>query len=363
MASAVAENYGLDVILALNESDLPIDPAADDLYETYGSGADSAVILLIDPGRNLMTVKAYGPAAEVFNEIWVDTFLQESELKLQQADYAGVIGDFLLAADSSCRTETEVLNRTGQTSLLSAGDVEIDITQKIYDYASLLTDSEEESLAAAARDILERYQMDMAVVTTADAEGKSSMAYADDFYDYNGFGFGETYDGLLLLVDMENRVVWLSTCGAARPVFTDARIQSITDGAADYLADGNYFGGCSYALEQIESTVRTNREMATPVGRLSRSFRRLPVYLLIAAIISGIAVAVMARQGKTARKARNAAGYLDRSSMRLSVREDRYIRSHTTKTRIEPPSGGGGGGSSSHRSSSGRSHGGGGSRF
>ena len=33
--------------------------------------------------------------------------------------------------------------------------------------------------------------MDIVIVTTDDAEGKSSLAYADDFFDYNGYGVGE----------------------------------------------------------------------------------------------------------------------------------------------------------------------------
>ncbi|MBR6791153.1 MAG: TPM domain-containing protein, partial [Oscillospiraceae bacterium] len=171
-------------------------------------------------------------------------------------------------------------------------------------------------------------------------------------------------DGFLLLIDMENRMVWLSTCGAAIPVLTDAEIQQLTDDIASYLSEADYYLGCCYALDTILDTVRADVEMATFGGRLRRSARRLPGYILVAAIAGGITVAIMAFRGKTARKARNAAGYLDRGSMRLSVREDRYLRSATTRTRIESSSGGsGGGGSSTHRSSSGRSHGGGGSRF
>lgn len=158
-------------------------------------------------------------------------------------------------------------------------------------------------------------------------------------------------------------MVWLSTCGAAVPMFSDSRIADITDSAASYFSEADYYGGCRDALNKIAYTARADAEMSTVDGRFMRSIRRLPVYLLIGAAIGGIAIAVMAHQGKTARKAKNAAAYLDRGSMRLSVREDRFLHSNTVRTRIESSSGGGGGGSSSHTSSSGRSHGGGGSRF
>ena len=35
--------------------------------------------------------------------------------------------------------------------------------------------------------------------------GKTAEAYADDYYDYNGYGYGENDDGLLLLVSMGER--------------------------------------------------------------------------------------------------------------------------------------------------------------
>ena len=65
---------------------------------------------------------------------------------------------------------------------------------KVYDYANLLTIEEIDILEASANKLAETYQMDIGIVTINDAEGKSSMAYADDFYDYNGYGYGSRYE-------------------------------------------------------------------------------------------------------------------------------------------------------------------------
>lgn len=364
MAQSISDTYGLDVILALEDTEDLLAFAVDALYDEYRTDAESGVVLLMDPIDEQLIVKAYGGATEVFNTIWVESFALDSEEAFSNQDYYGVMSDFILQADSSCRTAQEILDRTEKTPLLSEGDVEIDTDQKVYDYASLLTDSEEQTLAETARDILAEYGYDVVLVTTNDAEGKSSMEYADDFYDYNGFGVGDTYDGVLVLIDMENRMIWLSTCGKAISVFSDDEIQSLTDITASYLGDAEYYEGCSFALDEVEYVIRADIELATFGGRLRRSARRLPGYLFFAAVAGGITIAVMSYRGKTARKAKDAAGYLDRGSLRLAVREDRFLRSNTTRTRIESSSGGsGGGGSTTHRSSSGRSHGGGGSRF
>ncbi|MCI8600181.1 MAG: hypothetical protein HFE45_01120 [Oscillospiraceae bacterium] len=367
-ASYFVDSFGLDMAIIFEEVEGSLYDAAADIYEQRGVGGTvgeevGGVLLLVDPVDADMVVYSDGGAAEIFNDIWADSFLTSCGSLLSQGDFYGIANAFVDTAVSSCSATAETMNQALAAPILSNGEGNIDLSQKIYDFADLLTDSEEQKLKAEAREFSSLYGLDLALVTTYDAEGKSSMAYADDFYDYNGFGLDDSKSGLLLLVDMENRVVWLSTTGSAIELFTDARIKEITDGAASYLANGDYFGGCSSAFAAISDTVRTDREMATVSGRAMRSARRLPFYLMGAAAVSGIAVAVMARQSKTARKARNAAGYLDQSSIRLLVRDDQFIRSSVARTKIETSSGGGRGGSSTHTGSSGTRHGGGGSRF
>ena len=82
---------------------------------------------------------------------------------------------------------------------------------RLGDDADLLTDHEEAVLLSELDEISERQRMDIVVVTTDSLEGKSAMEYADDFYDYNGYGFGNSRDGVLLLISMEDRDWWLST--------------------------------------------------------------------------------------------------------------------------------------------------------
>ena len=63
---------------------------------------------------------------------------------------------------------------------------------RLVDGADLLTDSEETALRDKLDEISERQQVDLVIVTTDSLEGKSPMEFADDFYDYNGYGFGDS---------------------------------------------------------------------------------------------------------------------------------------------------------------------------
>ena len=93
----------------------------------------------------------------------------------------------------------------------------------VVDDAGLLTDSEENSLNETLKEISNRQSCQVVVVTTNSLDGKSAEAYADDYYDYNGYG----KDGILLLVSMEDRDYGISTCGYATEAFTDAGINYI----------------------------------------------------------------------------------------------------------------------------------------
>ena len=46
----------------------------------------------------------------------------------------------------------------------------------------------------------------MVIVTVDDTRGKKARDFADDFFDYNGFGYGRDRDGILLLIDISDRI-------------------------------------------------------------------------------------------------------------------------------------------------------------
>ena len=98
----------------------------------------------------------------------------------------------------------------------------------VYDYADLLTVEEEDALQKSAEFCKEQWNMNFLVVTTDDAEGKSSRAYADDFYDQR-FPEESEEDGVLYLIDMDNREIYLFTSGEAIRYLTDSRIDRILD--------------------------------------------------------------------------------------------------------------------------------------
>ena len=83
----------------------------------------------------------------------------------------------------------------------------------LVDDADILSVSEENALLSLLGRVSLDTGCDVAVVTVDSLGRKSAQAYADDFYDYNGYGSGDGDDGILLLVAMDEREWTFSTYG------------------------------------------------------------------------------------------------------------------------------------------------------
>lgn len=251
-------------------------------------------------------------------------------------------------------------------------------TDQVYDLADLLTDEEEEKLQAYAEDFSDTWNMNFLVVTTEDTSGRNTVEYADDFYDEK-YPDSSGEDGVLYLIDMEHREIYLSTSGSAIRYLTDDRIERILDKAYEEVSDGDYYGTFEAFFEttskylrqgipsnqynyDTETGERDYYETADQTKKITLGeFAMAVVFALLAA--GGTAAAVTAKYQLKFEDFHYDA-YTD-SEISLSVKEDRLINSFVTHRRIPKNQGstGGGGRSSVHTSSSGRSHGGGGRGF
>lgn len=268
--------------------------------------------------------------------------------------------------------------------------------QRVFDEADLLFDTEEQELQKEIEARIDKLSMDIIVVTIDDAYGKSAMAYADDYYDEHGFGYGDSYGpGILFLIDMDNREIYLSTAGQAISQFTDGEIDQMLDEIYYWMAEGRWYDACMEFVEQVDlyadndetaqngyydedtdTFVEYTEEELREVRRKAAMARIMsPGSILgkmgIAMIIGAVSVLIM-RINVNRNSVPGGRVYMKAGSDQIRQRYDHKTNTTVTKRQIPrnntsggTRSGGGGGGSHSsvHRSSSGRSHGGGGRRF
>ena len=238
-----------------------------------------------------------------------------------------------------------------------------DTSLKVYDYAQVLTTEEENELRNDINLFIANHNMDMALVTVKYHNKSNTMSYADDFYDYNGFGIGPNYDGVIFVIDFnfDYTDIWMSTTGKAIDYYTDARIDSILDAVA---AKKNY-GYYEMLSEFVDETnYYANQGIPTYYGNYDTGidYKTIIIWSLI---IPSVIILIFVLKNKMVKAATNATIYLVSGSVVINKRDDRFITTHTTSVRIDESSSSSSsrGGSSTHRSSSGRSHGGGGRRL
>ena len=168
--------------------------------------------------------------------------------------------------------------------------------------------------------------MDIVVVTVNTLDGKTPQAYADDFFDYNGYGIGPDRDGILLLVSMEDRDWYISTRGYGITAVTDAGLDYLSARFLDDLSAGNYLQAFLTYAEQCDQFYRTGGKPGRlmmwamnrkePFGWLKFISEFLPAVGLAAALI---VTGVMRGQLESVRGRTSAGDYVKRDSLRITV--------------------------------------------
>lgn len=217
--------------------------------------------------------------------------------------------------------------------------------------------------------------IDVVIVITDKLDGKTSMAYADDFYDENNYGFDSQYSGILMLINMKDREVWISTTGLCIDIFTDSRIETMIGGITDKLKNGDFYAAsnvyldyvANYANQGIPSGQQRVEQPSVYYGEELSYFDKVkglatnPVVYLVSLLIS-LGITLLLSLNSKGKKTTNFQTYEESGSFNLSQKEDMYLREFVTKTKVVKNESSGGT-SSTHSGSSGRSHGGGGGKF
>lgn len=261
------------------------------------------------------------------------------------------------------------------------------VKPRVVDAGDLLTDNEETTLLAHLDDISTRHKCDVIVLTTDSLEGMRTQDFADDYFDYNGFGIGEERDGILLVVSMGEREWAFSTSGYGISAFTDNTLEYMEELVLPYLSDGDYYGAFLTYADQADAALEHARELETGVyeegkenpyyenNKKTSIFTKLKslIGLIPISIIIGTVIAFIHKQ----RALKQYSGIIHNkrsltksyaSNMRLT--KDQILpvgrgvhRTHRPRNKSNNNRSGSSrqshvGRSSVHRSSSGRSHGG-----
>ena len=243
--------------------------------------------------------------------------------------------------------------------------------ERVYDYADVLTDREEEDLRQYIAKMEKKMQIDIVLVTIKQSvEGREAMEQyglrstnweqnmqdlADNFWDENKFGYNKGFegDGVLLLHNWYEgqNGEHLSTSGKVERAFGYYDIEKVLNAVDRYYATNPYKAYKAYVSKVCD--------LLDDSPSIPFSWATVFLLPLIAALIYAVSHASQKKAKNTV--AVNA--YVAGGRPLVKDKSDTFMTKRVTTRRIESSQGSRGGGHSGggghHRSSGGASHGGG----
>lgn len=249
----------------------------------------------------------------------------------------------------------------------------VDAKEKVYDFADLFNNTQESELFDKLTNFRKQTNLDIVIVTIDYNNKHNSAKYSDDFYDYNEFGIGDDRSGLLFLIDMDIRNIYVTTTGKAINIYTDQRINNILDNVFSYFGNQEYYVGTNKFVDLALNYAKINvdddsKYVINSDSELVKDRSGLVNVFFVSVIITIIAIVIMANLNNNVAKANSSKSFLNKDTLVVKKINEVFLGSTVSKVRIDNGSSSSGHrssgrSSSTHRSSSGRSHGGGGRRF
>lgn len=244
-------------------------------------------------------------------------------------------------------------------------------TERVFDYADVLTDEQEEELRVKISEAEQVCGTDIVFVIldeSLEEYAKSyestigyvepyqyTMVFADNFYDENEFGFDKPHGDGVIFVDNWYResdggvYSWLSTSGRAINDLSTDNCEFILDMALDYVEDDPAYA-YDYLVDLIEDYLNPNIRLGDGLGG--------GISVLIG-LIAGLIFFFVNFGGKKGKKTIQSRTYVRSGNADVLEKQDIFLTKTMSRRKIETQTRSGGG---SHVSAGGHSHGGGGHR-
>lgn len=220
-------------------------------------------------------------------------------------------------------------------SICAHADARIDY---VSDYAGLLPESKRQELNDLAARLSDQYDFGVFVVIVDDYTSyvNGSIAdFAEEIFHSYGLGRGETEDGVILAMSMNERDYDIYAHGDfGNYAFTDYGKEQLADSFLDNFRRNDWAGGFRDYIETSGEMMRKAKNgdpvdiwIPDPVEDRGPSFDgfKAMISLAVGALFGGGAVGGMKRSMKTAVAQTRAEEYVARGGVKLRGRSDEFI--------------------------------------
>ncbi len=222
----------------------------------------------------------------------------------------------------------------------------VDKDGKIYDFADLFSAEQEEKLISIARQNFNNQHIDYVTVFTDNSYGKTPQQYSEEFFIANDFGYGDTYDGIMLYINMQDRDIYILTSGKCKELIDDSYVEILLDRVVKSLTNkDDNFPNYSAALTFLNASFSIMREQLSPVNQKvleqdqpvhkDNVVGKILIYILFGAVISlVITVCMVYSHSKSFSRTNSVSDYVENRNIKIVSVVDNFISTNTSKTAI-----------------------------
>lgn len=214
----------------------------------------------------------------------------------------------------------------------------------VFDTYGVLDQKEEQKFSEIIEDIYHQYHFGIALVVSEDIDGDERQ-YAARFMQTKNIGYGDTKEGLCIFHQPDARNLAIVFRGQAKDQFSSRIQDRILDHAIPLLKEEDFSGAYETLLLDVEkglSILAQGKELRpmdfSQTGWQAYLGKWGLISLLIMAIPTGLMVWYQGSKMKTQRPMEDADFYLVEDQVEITRREDRYLRTITSRTKIEDTS-------------------------
>ncbi|MEK3723584.1 TPM domain-containing protein [Paenibacillus sp. FSL H8-0034] len=236
--------------------------------------------------------------------------------------------------------------------LMAAGKTApTELKQLVYDDAGLLNQQEYDELNTMANQYGAQRETDIIIVTSSNTKNIDVKKMTQDFYDEHAPGYDKPHgNAVILTMDMKNREVYLAGFYKAEQYLDDVRLDKIRSRISPDLTSGNF----KLAFQKYIQTAHKYmgfRPGVNPDNILFSSWFQVAVSIGLAGIIVGRMAYHSGGRSKVHRQT-----YEDEGSSGILEHRDDYLRTTTSKRKIETNKSGGSRGGGGGTTGGGHSH-------
>ena len=155
---------------------------------------------------------------------------------------------------------------TPKDNTTTIGAIDTNPSIIIDDQADLLTDEEEKKLYETMS-LLSEYGKVVFLTVNTNPYGTAD-SYSRAYYTEK---FSDNTDGVIFIIDMSTRYLYINSCGSLRTKLDSGKGRSITDNVFRYARNGQYFKCAQKAFEQAY-TVVSGKQIFEPMRYISSVF-------------------------------------------------------------------------------------------